>query len=434
MSKKSKSTRKAAKKESRNIPVAAIVIVILLVSNAATLYYFFFIDKSVPISDVPMGIADVASASDEYIGKTVTLIGYLVIAGGNHLLVSNPMFYFNNSLDASNHVIISGNIPESISNSLGREIAVTGLLETEDDDGTLGTVFDSYYDLTTEVSYPGIYVDARMDPYPLFNLTPTIMDPTPEKYAVLYSGGITVSRAYSRYWNDIIYMYFILQMYGYESENIYVVYKDGVSEDNITPVDYPATHESLDTVFGILSDEMGESDSLFFYTTNHGGTLGISVWQAMDEHPFLRTDQIASWLDSITCRDMIIVMQQCHSGDFIRYLSAENRVIMTACESYQSSYACDTEGNWDEFSYHFMCAVTGVAWNGDDVTINADFNDNGYVSMREAFIWAALMDSWHERPLYNDNGDGDGYNVLEVAFGDGPWPGEEFYLNVPPYS
>ena len=260
------------------------------------------------------------------------------------------------------------------------------------------------------------------------------MDPTEEKYAVLFSGGIRAEKAYARYWNDIIYMYFILQTYGYQSDHIYVVYKNGISEDNITPVDYPATHESFAAVFETLSEEMGESDSLFFYTTNHGAPDGICVWEPLDHTGHLTLAQVAYWLNSITCRDMIIVMEQCYSGKFIEALSAPNRVIMTACSEYQSSASCDTEGNWDEFVYHFMCAVSSVAWNEDNVTINADFNDNGYVSMREAFIFAALMDSRPETPLYNDNGDGYGYTALDVIFGDGPWIGEEFYLNVPPYS
>ena len=81
MSKKSKkSTKKTSNKTKRSIPITMILVVILIVSNAATLYYFMVMDTSVPMSDVPMGIADIAGASENYIGKTVTLIGYLVIA------------------------------------------------------------------------------------------------------------------------------------------------------------------------------------------------------------------------------------------------------------------------------------------------------------------------------------------------------------------
>ncbi len=428
MSKKSKKS----KKSKRSIPITLILVSILVISNAATLYYFMFMDEAVPLSDVPMGIADVAGASEDYIGKTVTLIGYLINAGGNYLLVSNPLFYFNNSLDVGNSVVLGGTIPTSMSQSVGKQIAVTGLLEIVDQsDGSMGMTADSFFDITYEITYPGIYVDDQMVPYPQFDLLEKL-DPTADKYAVLYSGGIKPGKDYYRYWNDIIYMYFILQWQGYDAANIYVIYKDGVGEDTYTPVHYPATHDSLDTVFGLLSAEMGGADSLFFYTTNHGGGGGISVWNPMDATGALTHAQVSDWLDSITCREMIIVMEQCVSGKFITHLSSPGRVIMTACKDDEGSYSCDDEGNWDEFVYHFMCAVVSVSWNGDDVTVNADFDSNGYISMKEAFIWAAAMDSRSETPWYNDNGDEIGYNFMQVAFGSGPWPGDNMYLNSPP--
>ena len=424
---------KRSKKSKKSRPMSTIaLVVILVVSNAATLFYFMYLDESVPASDVPMGIADVFGASEDYIGKTVTLIGYLVMASGNYIVVSNPLFFFNNSLASDNYVVLSGPYPDSFAQSVGKQIAVTGRLEVEDqDDGTMGMTFDSFFDIQTEVTYPGAYVDVQLTPYPEFDLIPELFDATVEKYAVLYSGGIKPGKDYYRYWNDIIYMYFILQMHGYPSENIYVVYKDGVGEDTYTPVDYPATHDSLDTVFGELSTEMGRSDTLFFYTTNHGGGGGLSVWNPMDAGGALTHTEVSDWLDSIDCRNMIIVMEQCVSGKFISHISSQNRVVMTACKDDENSYSADDEGNWDEFVYHFMCALVGFPWNSDGSTVDADFNNNGYVSMREAFIWAAAMDSRPETPWYNDNGDGVGYNVLQVAFGSGPWQGDFVYLNDP---
>jgi len=437
MPKKSKKSTPKKSKKSRKMPsIALMLVLILIVTNVATLYYYNVLDENVPLSEVPMGIADVAGSSEDYIGKVVTLIGYLVNAGGNYLLVSNPLLYFNNSLDVGNSVVLGGTIPSTMSRSVGKQIAVTGVLEVADpSDGTLGTIVDSFFDIDSEVSFPGIYVDAQLEnPFLQFPDLIYQYDPYPEKYAVLYSGGIKPGKDYYRYWNDIIYMYFILQMHGYDSSNIYVIYKDGVGEDTYTPVDYPATHDSLDTVFGLLAAEMGTADSLFFYTTNHGGGSGISVWNPMDDTGALTHAQVSDWLDSITCRDMIIVMEQCVSGKFITHLAAENRVILTACKDDENSYSADDEGNWDEFVYHFMCAVSGIPWNGDDVTVNADFNSNGYISMREAFIWAAAMDSRPETPWYCDDASGVGLNVLQVAFGPGPWPGENFYLRIPPLA
>lgn len=437
------SKKKSKSKGSR--PTALLLIVVLLLAtNAATVYYFVVMDESVPLDDVlnnyvpledvPVSIAEVTGENkDDYIGKTVTVIGFYIKAAGYHILVTNPLIYFNNSLSFDNHIRLTGTIPETMESHLGLQVAVTGPLEIVDEsDGTSGMSVDSYFDITFDITVPGIYDDVQMNPYPVFNGTPWLFDPTAEKYAVLYSGGIKPGKDHFRYWNDIIYMYFILQMHGYQSENIYVIYKDGVGEDTYTPVHYPATHDSMDTVFGILDSEMGLRDTLFFYTTNHGGSGGISVWGPMDSSGALTHEQVSNWLDDIVCNNMIIVMEQCVSGKFITHstysLSAPNRIIMTACKDDESSYACDDEGNWDEFVYHFMCALVSIQWNGDDIEVDADFNNDDKISMREAFIWAAIKDSRAETPWYSDtDATVAGYSVGYVVFG-GPMYGDNVFL------
>jgi hypothetical protein len=125
---------------------------------------------------------------------------------------------------------------------------------------------------------------------------------------------------------------------------------------------------------------------------------------------------------------MIIVMEQCVSGKFITHLSAEDRVILTACKDDEGSYGCDTEGNWDEFVYHFMCALISFSFHSPLSTVNADYNTDGLISMKEAFIHAALSDSRGETPWYNDNGNGQGYNVMQAVFGLPGSYGESVFL------
>ncbi len=417
MSKKGKSKKKSQR------PTALILLVVMLAAtNVATLAYFMVLDNSVSFEDVPLSIAYVTGENNEnLIGKMVSVTGYLVRAAGNFLLVANPLSYFNNSLDSHNHIMLTVEVPETMEDHLGFQITVKGVLEVYDpSDGTSGMGVDSFFDVYTEFTVPGIYDDVQMDPYEMIAEPPwefVEYDPTAEKYAVLYSGGIKPGKDHFRYWNDIIYMYFILQMHGYTSNNIYVIYKDGVGEDTYTPVNYPANHTSMNTVFGILEDKMGARDTLFFYTTNHGGSGGISVWNPMDSAGGLTHSQVSDWLDAITCHNMIIVMEQCVSGKFITHLSAVNRVILTACKDDESSYGCDTEGNWDEFVYHFMCALISYSFHAPLSTVNADYNNDGLISMKEAFIHAALSDSRGETPWYNDNGNGQGYNVGQAAFG-----------------
>ncbi|MGY5880614.1 MAG: C13 family peptidase [Candidatus Thorarchaeota archaeon] len=409
-----------------------LLIVILAATNIGIFAYFTVFDTSVPLEDVPMSIADLMGDNSS-IGKVVSVIGYYVYTGTYHLLVSNPASYFNNSLTRANHMVITGDVPESMEDHAGFQICVKGILGLFELDGETGSIgFDSFFDVFTELTFPGRYIGETLNPLPLKDAYTDVFvayDPVPEKYAVLYSGGIKPGKDHIRYWNDIIYMKFILNMHGYDDDNIYVVYKNGWGEDNYNPVHYPATHDSMDTVFGILEEEMGARDTLFFYTTNHGGSGGISVWNPMDSSGALTHTEVADWLDMITCNNMIIVMEQCVSGKFISHLSAEDRVIMTACKDDEGSYACDDEGSWDEFVYHFMCALVSFSFHDPLLTVDADyFFPYGQISMKEAFIYAAVHDSRSETPWYNDNGDGTGYNVGQVFFTMTGSYGEGVYL------
>ncbi|MGY5873783.1 MAG: C13 family peptidase [Candidatus Thorarchaeota archaeon] len=428
------SKKRKAKKSQR--PTALILlIVILAATNIATFAYFAVFDTSVPLEDVPMSIADLMGDNSS-LGKMVSVLGYYVYTAGYHLLVSNPASFFNNSLTRTNHMVITGDVPESLADHAGFQICVKGILGLFEPDGDTGTIgFDSFFDVETEITFPGTYLERKLDPAPLLLQYPDIFlmpyDPDEEKYAILYSGGINEEKAYYRYWNDIIYMKFILEMHGYDPANIYVVYKDGLSEDGgVNPVHFPATHASMDIVFGILAAEMGARDTLFFYTTNHGGYGGISVWNPMDSSGALTHSEVSNWLDSITCNNMIIVMEQCVSGAFISHLSAEDRVILTACKDDEGSGPCDTEGCWDEFVYHFMCALVSFSFHDPISVVDADYNTDGLISLKEAFIYAAITDSKSETPWYNDfyNGSTQGYHVWQVAYALPGSPGENVFL------
>jgi hypothetical protein len=414
-------SKKKREKTGSNRPFTLVVLVVLLIgTNIGTIYYFMFMRPTVPLEDVPMQIGDATSNPAAYIGKVITISGFYVIAAGFPMLVEDLWSFLNNSLQPNNYVLVSGQPPASMEQYVGKQCDVKGRGEWGDGSETVLAVRFSQYTPRPKTSgISGFFNEKLINISIIQEYKPFQYDPTAEKYAVLYSGGIQPDHAYYRYWNDIIYMYFILQMHGYTSDHIYVVYKNGMGEDPYTPVNYPATHASLNTVFATLSNEMGARDTLFFYTTNHGGGSGISVWDAMDSSGALTQTQVSDWLDSITCDHMIIVMEQCVSGKFIQYISAPNRVIMTAAGVAESSYACDTEGEWDEFVYHFMSALIGIQLPGGVGPADADYFSDGMISMREAFIYAAAHDSRPETPLYNDNGDGMGLSLGPVVFGSG---------------
>jgi hypothetical protein len=106
---------------------------------------------------------------------------------------------------------------------------------------------------------------------------------------------------------------------------------------------------------------------------------------------------LASMLDLFHVGSMSIVMGQCYSGGFIDNLERSGRVIASACDGDELSWSCLNKP-YDEFVYHWICAVAGHDETGSRV--NADANHDGFVSMAEAFDYAKSHDQRNETPQY----------------------------------
>jgi len=404
------SKKKTPKGGSRALPI---LVLVLIGTNIATLYYFIVLDQNDTLD-----IGDLTGENvDQYIGQTVTVEGYVVVAGEFKLLVTHPENFWTDQMDASNHLLISGESSESIVALAGLWIHLTGTIQYEDElEGFLGIVHQSHNLLRAEdVPLPGCN-----ETYASLDLLPDHLvyeDIVPTKYAILFSGGYTDWYAYPRYWNHITWFYELLLLNGYDPINIFVLYNDGVGDNSDVPVDGPGTSEAMNQTFTYLSSEMGRTDSLFVYVTDHGDEAGIVTWDQLDDDGIGYVEML-SWLDAITCNHMTIILQQCFSGAFIPYLSAPNRVIITACSWNEVAWASNALG-FSEFTLHLLNAFYGFHIWGYSTPIWADVNSDGKVSMAEAFGYAATMDSKDETPRYDDNGDQLGSSVGDIIGTDG---------------
>lgn len=242
----------------------------------------------------------------------------------------------------------------------------------------------------------------------------------PQKYALLYSGGINKDMAYMRYWNDMTLYYAMLTwVFGYDPDNIIVVYKDGVPENGYMPVHYAATPTGLNTAFDVLRARMDADDTFFLFMTNHGGTtsdMGSPMpndedfsADTIDETAFyynqnsvIFDDDIAAQVNSLTFARMCAVMEQCFSGGMIYDLRGPNRVICTAANEVELSYGGAV---YDDFVMLFASALIGIHQLTSD-PVDADENNDGKVSIYEAFRWATTNDTRPEHPQYEDSGEG----------------------------
>lgn len=272
--------------------------------------------------------------------------------------------------------------------------------------------------------------------YNICKINPKICQLAPflsKNYALLYSGGINASNAHSRYWNDLKFMYKTLKSkYGYQDNQIVVVYKDGVAADAEMPVNYAASVVGLKDAMNYLNSKMTTRSNLFFFITNHGGGYNTSdntnysgITDAVpkdevdpygyDETVFyynaasnaISDDTLAAMFNRLKFKYLVSLLEPCFSGGLLRDLRGNNRVLASAANEFEFSWG-GAPGNHDLFSYYFTCALNGADHNG--AVVNADTNSDGKVSFLEAFLYAKNHDTSQEQPLLEDSGDGVGIN------------------------
>lgn len=252
-------------------------------------------------------------------------------------------------------------------------------------------------------------------------------------YAVIISGGISMSSNHVRYWNDCSYIYkTLVNYYGLKQANIYVLMSDGTNPakdrrltwspatydsspldldgDGDDDIQYAATKANISIVFNELATKMDRDSYLFIFSTDHGGDDADSTdpWDVVlclwGEN--MRDDEFAAQVDKITDHaGMIITMEQCHSGGMADDLTSgmdeydPPRIIATACRHDESSWAMGYD-TYDEFVYYWIAAVN---WAYPDGTyVDADVDNDFMVTADEAFDFAESNDSQIEEPQYYD--------------------------------
>lgn len=227
--------------------------------------------------------------------------------------------------------------------------------------------------------------------------------------AVLLSGGVNAGSNYSRYLKDLREMYrALVDKNGYAKSNIFVLYADGSAHDldgdGNSEIHAACTLTELKNLFQTtLPPLVSNKDLLFIFSTNHGGAIDVSTQRARLWlwRESIADSEFAALVNNLTFRYLVVCMEQCYSGGFVDDLAGSNRVIATACRHDEVSWACDSEGDYDEFCYHWTAAVRGQKPGGQSVS--ADMDGDGYVSLRDAFVYAESNDSQNEHPQYYES-------------------------------
>ncbi len=247
-------------------------------------------------------------------------------------------------------------------------------------------------------------------------------------YAVLYNGS---SGSYI-FMNDLKFIFrTLINDFGYTKENIIVISYDGsyFDLDGVygSDIDLPATRANVDSIFTVLQGIVTDGDVFFFFATDHGRKdadtphsdctdaalrvySGDNIWE---ENLVEYIDRLDTDTRSIT---KILVFNTCFAGGMIAELSQLDYPLMIStgsrpCEkSYYHFSPCDTFVSCDHnaHSYYWTAAMHGSSPDGSK-TMNADYNNDGSVSVSEAVRFAREKDEYaqenanpKEYPRYYD--------------------------------
>lgn len=272
-------------------------------------------------------------------------------------------------------------------------------------------------------------------------------------YAVVISGGRGKLYNHERYWNDCAFLYRTLRhVYGLPGEHVTLLMADGddpatdtllegagglVSQptdldgDGSADLHLAATAANVSQLFDRLATTLTADDHLFVYIIGHGertphGDVHLWLWN----NEWMDAAELSALLDRCHPATMNIVLGLCYGGAFADQLRGERRIITAACAADQLSWAC-ADRPYDEFVYHWTCAIAGHDEQGRGV--DADLDADGRVSMSEAYHYACSHDRRPETPCllswpedqahrWSFSGMGDGSAVRSITTDDDKTP------------
>jgi hypothetical protein len=175
--------------------------------------------------------------------------------------------------------------------------------------------------------------------------------------------------------------------------------KKGNAQSTLIGIDNVKDSNDIDILKQKLSAESDNIESPLWLIMIGHGTFDGKTAKFNLRGPDVTADELAGWLKPFKKRPVIVVDAFSSSAPFLKKLSAQGRVIITATKS-------GFEQNLSRFGQYFAAAIADP---------NADLDKDGQTSLLESFLFASnkLAEFYStngrlatEHPLLDDNGDG----------------------------
>ena len=201
---------------------------------------------------------------------------------------------------------------------------------------------------------------------------------------------------------------------GFAEKNVYLLTEVAAAgaEDGAREAAAPSKRATADEVRSAFASikAAAQADSFVLVILIGHGSVDNQQAKFNLVGPDLSAKDYSALLGSLPCKRTAFINCASSSGDFIKPLSAEGRIVITATRS-------GSEQNATMFAEHFIAGLTDFA---------ADADKNGRISLLEAFNYTNKLTADFykgknrlatEHALIDDNGDGVGHE--EATGGDG---------------
>jgi hypothetical protein len=237
------------------------------------------------------------------------------------------------------------------------------------------------------------------------------------RYAILFSGSSNY-----RHVNDLEFLYrTLIDVYHFPPENIHVLNYNGAINYSGGPkpvgnwpgddtpyriqVNDQGTKVGFENAIDSLKNHIDSNDFLFIHTNNHGGHNTESYLCTYGTGPdYLASDFAAKLSELPRFSQLMVMMEQCHSGGFetqvINNSPADETSFAAACEEDRSSTAGDLI--FDPFARDWISAVNGLDPYGAALSFDPDIIDDNNISASEAYNYADTEKDPYDTPVYEE--------------------------------
>ena len=255
-----------------------------------------------------------------------------------------------------------------------------------------------------------------------------VIVPRGTRYAILFSGMTN-----KRHLNDMEFLYrTLVDIYSFDPANIYALnYDNSLNTQDGVQTTWPGdgtayriqitgqgNQAGFEAAINDLKGKLKQQDTVLIHCNNHGDSdLVPGTWdQYLPNTAFLctypvwgqyyHTDFSNKLAELSQFRQLIVMLEQCHSGGFNASIIANSPAdaisVASAATEFKNSYVT-ADGNWDPFARDWIAAQTGHDPFGGALSYNPDTDSDGKIQANEAYQYAYTVRDLRDSPNYSEN-------------------------------